>query len=168
MFLSAICALSLNAGAAMVPASSIDRYIINGEQVENFDGSQLVGKTISDYKLIVAKGNAADGDVRCHIIRTDGGKITQVKGSTVIEGMHVGDKDTEFSINGEKYTDAKVTVVSTTAVYIIDGKKCDKEALNKIKPEEIAAMTVYKPGSKEAKNLSGENNVTVIKVDLRK
>jgi hypothetical protein len=53
---------------------------------------------------------------------------------------------------------------ATFTVYIIDGKKRDKAALNKIKPEAIASMTVYKPGSKEAVRLSGDDNVTVIEV----
>ena len=43
-----------------------------------------------------------------------------------------------------------MTVISAETVYIVDGKKCDKEALNKIKPAEIASMAVYKPGSKDA------------------
>lgn len=46
----------------------------------------------------------------------------------------------------------------------IDGKKCAKEALTKIKPESIASMTVYKAGCKEAVELSGRKDVAVIKV----
>ncbi len=158
MFLSAICALTINASAA--PADTLDKYIINGEQVAKFDGSQLVGKTVSDYKVTVANGNA--GAVRIHIIRTDGNKSKTVKSATVVEGVHP--EDIEVNVNGKTYNSSNSTVLLTSAVYIIDGKKCDKEALTKIKPDSIASMTVYKPGSKEAKKLSGEDDVTVIEV----
>lgn len=49
--LSAICALALSATPVQAQADTVNLYIINGEKVTNFDGSQLVGKTISDYKL---------------------------------------------------------------------------------------------------------------------
>ena len=157
--LSAVCALSLNAA----PADTLDKYIINGEQVVKFDGSQLVGKTVSDYKVTVAKSNATDEAVRIHVIRTDGRKIKAIK-SSVVESFRVEDKDTEFNINGKNYSNAEVTVLSSTTVYFVDGKKCDKDAFGKIKPESIASMTVYKPGSKGALKLSGKSDVAVIVV----
>lgn len=143
--MSAICALNINASVVTVRADTLDRYIINNQKVERFDGSQLIGKTISDYKIVIAKGNSDGEAIRLHVIRTDGrkAKVIEVKSSTDGEGVSVG--------NGE-------TVVT------IDGKKCDKEALTKIKPESIASMTVYKPGCKEAVELSGRKDVTVIKV----
>lgn len=133
MFLSAVCALGVNTSVVTAPADTLDKYIINGEKVEKFDGSLLVGKTISDYKVTVTSGNAAGDAVRVHLIRTDGQKIKAVGSATF-------------------------------TVYIIDGKKRDKAALNRIKAEAIASMTVYKPGSKEAVRLSGDDNVTVIEV----
>lgn len=162
--LSAVCAMSLSASVAAAPSDTLDRYIINGENVENFDGSQLVGKTVSDYKVIDAKSNAGDV-IKLHMIRTDGQKTKEIKSATTIEGVQVVDKYRKVS---ESLSSGNVTVISTEAVYIIDGKKCDKEALNKIKPAEIASMAVYKPGSKEAVKLSGENEVTVIEVVTRK
>lgn len=143
--LSAVCALSLNAA----PADTLDKYIINGEQVAKFDGSQLVGKTVSGYKVTVAKSNTADEAVRIHVIRTDGQKIKVIKSS---------------GIDGKNYSNAEVTVLSSTTLYIVDGKKCDKDAFAKIKPESIASMTVYKPGSKGALKLSGKKDVAVIVV----
>lgn len=151
--------MSLNAA----PADTLDKYIINGEQVAKFDGSQLVGKTVSDYKVTVAKSNATDEAVRIHVIRTDGRKIKAIK-SSVVESFRVEDKDTEFNINGKNYSNAEVTVLSSTTVYFVDGKKCDKDAFGKIKPESIASMTVYKPGSKGALKLSGKSDVAVIVV----
>lgn len=135
MFLGAVCALALNASVAVSPADTIDRYVINGEKVEKFDGSQLVGKTVSDYKILTATGQANGEVLRVHVICTDG---QELKNAAVL--LH------------------------TTTVYIIDGKKCDKESLNKIKPASIASMIVYKAGSKEAVKLSGKDNVAVIDV----
>ena len=79
--------MSLNAA----PTDTLDKYIINGEQVVKFDGSQLVGKTVSDYKVTVAKSNTADEAVRIHVIRTDGQKIKVIKSSGVVEGFRVED-----------------------------------------------------------------------------
>ncbi len=132
MFLSAVCALALNASVA--PADTVDRYVINGAKVEKFDGSQLVGKTVSDYRVLTATGQVNGEVVRVHMISTDGQELKNA------------------------------TVLHTTAVYVIDGKKSDKESLNKIKPASIASMIVYKPGSKEAFKLSGKDNVAVIDV----
>ena len=133
IFLCAVCTFGINASAATAQADTLDKYIINDKKVVKFDGSQLVGKTVSDYKVTVTKSNVAGEVVRTHVIRTDGQKI-------------------------------KETVLSPTALYIVDGKKCDKEALNKIKPKDIASMTVYKAGSKEAVKLSGKNDVSVIEI----
>lgn len=152
--------MSLNAA----PADTLDKYIINGEQVVKFDGSQLVGKTVSDYKVTVAKSITADEAVRIHVIRTDGQKIKAIKSSSVVESFRFEDKDAEFNIDGKNYSNAEVTVLSSTTLYIVDGKKCDKDAFAKIKPESIASMTVYKPGSKGALKLSGKKDVAVIVV----
>lgn len=152
--------MSLNAA----PADTLDKYIINGEQVVKFDGSQLVGKTVSDYKVTVAKSITADEAVRIHVIRTDGQKIKAIKSSSVVESFRFEDKDAEFNIDGKNYSHAEVTVLSSTTLYIVDGKKCDKDAFAKIKPESIASMTVYKPGSKGALKLSGNSDVAVIVV----
>lgn len=141
MFLSAVCASALNVSVAAAPADTLDRYVIDGAKVENFDGSQLVGKTVSDYKILTATGKADGKVVRVHMIRTDERRITEVKTDS-----------------------ADAAVFSAATVYILDGRKCDKDALNKIKPASIASMTVYKPGSKEAVELSGRDDVAVIQV----
>ena len=168
MFLSAICALGVNASAMEAQADTLERYVINGRQVARFDGSQLVGKTVSDYKVAVAEGNVAGQVIRLHLINTNGQKVKDIKSVAVTEGVKVGNGKPESSVSGKKDANASVTVLSTAAVYIIDGKQCDKEALNKIKPESIVSMTVNKPGSKEAVKLSGKDNVAVIEVVTRK
>lgn len=167
IFLSAICALNINASAVTASVDTLDRYIINNQTVGRFDGSQLVGKTISYYKIVLTKGNSESEIVRLHVIRTDGrkAKVIEVKSSADGEEGGVGNVETVVTIDGKTYTNANSTIISSkAAIYIINGKKCDKEALTKIKPESIASMTVYKPGCKEAVELSGRKDVAVIKV----
>jgi len=58
--ISALCALALCSvpyGAEARPAQTdtLDRYVIDGEDVTDFDGSQLVGKTIQSYDVSVSK-----------------------------------------------------------------------------------------------------------------
>ncbi len=167
IFLSAICALNINASAVTASVDTLDRYIINNQTVGKFDGSQLVGKTISYYKIFLTKDKSESGILRLHVILTDGRKAKEIeeKSSTDGEGGGVGNVETVVTIDGKTYTNANSTIISSkAAIYIINGKKCDKEALTKIKPESIASMTVYKPGCKEAVELSGRKDVAVIKV----
>ena len=167
IFLGAICALNINVSAMTASVDTLDRYIINNQTVGKFDGSQLVGKTISYYKIVLTKGNSESEIVRLHVIRTDGrkAKVIEVKSSADGEEGGVGNVETVVTINGKTYTNANSKIIiADSVICIIDGKKCDKEALAKIKPESIASMTVYKPGSKEAVELSGRKDVAVIKV----
>lgn len=167
IFLSAICALNINASAVTASVDTLDRYIINNQTVGKFDGSQLVGKTISYYKIFLTKGKSESGILRLHVILTDGRKAKEIEEKSSADGEEggVGNVETVVTIDGKTYTNANSTIISSkAAIYIINGKKCDKEALTKIKPESIASMTVYKPGCKEAVELSGRKDVAVIKV----
>ena len=47
VFLSAIIAASLTFTPAKAPSDTTNRYYINDELVENFDGSQIVGHKIT-------------------------------------------------------------------------------------------------------------------------
>ena len=66
--LSAICALSLGAASPSVQADTTDVYVIDYVQVNGFNGSQLVGKTISTYNINLT--TAGSDIVRTHIIKT--------------------------------------------------------------------------------------------------
>lgn len=68
VFLSALIAASLNATPANAPSDTTNRYYINGELVENFDGSQIVGHKITAYKIDDIK--ARKQVVRIHHIST--------------------------------------------------------------------------------------------------
>lgn len=69
VFLSAIIAASLTFTPAKAPSDTTNRYYINGELVENFDGSQIVGHKIKAYKIDDIK--ARKQVVRIHHISTE-------------------------------------------------------------------------------------------------
>ena len=68
VFLSAIIAASLTFTPAKAPSDTTNRYYINDELVENFDGSQIVGHKITAYKIDDIK--ARKQVVRIHHIST--------------------------------------------------------------------------------------------------
>ena len=69
VFLSAIIAASLSFTPATAPSDTSNRYYINGELVENFNGSQIVGHKITAYKIDDIK--ARKQVVRIHHISTE-------------------------------------------------------------------------------------------------
>lgn len=81
---------------------TLDRYIINNQTVGKFDGSQLVGKTISYYKIFLTKGKSESGILRLHVILTDGRKAKEIeeKSSTDGEGGSVGNDETVLPLMG--------------------------------------------------------------------
>lgn len=77
--LSSICALALNSAAMPAQQDTVDRYVINNEKIEKFDGSQLEGKTVKSYSIILATGDAGTMVYRVHDISTEQNTIT-IKG----------------------------------------------------------------------------------------
>ena len=68
--LSAVCALVLSSNSIASQGDTLNVYIIDGEKIENFDGSQLVGKTVSDYKTMTSSStsNGVTSVTKMHII----------------------------------------------------------------------------------------------------
>lgn len=144
--LSAACALTLSTSAAVNPTDTLNLYILNGVKVVNFDGSQLVGKTISDYKIITATNNRNGVVTKVHNICTDG-------------------KQAKFvSVAGEQSESGQAVTVrgSDPAIVIINGKQSTREEMVKLNPRKIAEMQIYKAGTKEALKLTEDKNMNVI------
>lgn len=140
--LSAVCALALGSSAMTSQADTVNVYMINGEKVTNFDGSQLCGKTVSDYRIGVATNNATGEVSKVHIIKTE---------------EHVS----PLKVNG-------VQVMGQDVIYVVDGVKTSSLDFIKIKQENIGSMTVCKAGSKEAMEWTDDENVNVIKFETKK
>ncbi|MBP5629465.1 MAG: hypothetical protein J6X27_06465 [Bacteroidaceae bacterium] len=108
-------------------------YVIDGTQVENFDGSQLNGKTIVNYSI--------DPKHNLHsIITTDmtGGK--EVKSVTVLSTTKVGTSD-------EATPGVTTDVIRTQPdelVTVVDGKIVSSSEFQSLSSSEIESMTVIK------------------------
>ncbi len=63
--ISMICALNMSVGTPAVDTMNV--YVIDKVMIENFDGSQLKGKTVLDYSITLCNG------VRTHNITTQQG-----------------------------------------------------------------------------------------------
>lgn len=63
--ISMICALNMSVGTPVV--DTMDVYVIDKVMIENFDGSQLNGKTVLNYTITLCDG------IRTHNITTQQG-----------------------------------------------------------------------------------------------
>ncbi len=195
--LSAVCALVLGVSAMTGQTDTVNVYMINGEKVTNFDGSQIVGKTVSAYRIGVATNNATGEVSKVHIIET-----TKLVSSFVVNGDHIPGKDVLYVVDGVKTSsldfikikqenigsmtvckagskeamewtdDENVNVIKFETkkenVYIIDGKEVSSEEFSKLKPKDLFAMKIYKSGSKEAAKWIGDKDKNVIIIELKK
>ena len=144
-------------------------YVIDNVTVEHFDGSQLKGKTVSDYK-ITTSGTGRNA-ITVHAITTTRSAFSYSFSMPHLDSLRIPDMsdfkyfkaDTLLFPNGIgvfKNTPRKI-------VYVIDGKVSeDGNAFRSISPLSIANITVLKDDSSEAKAY-GEN-VSVIKIETKK
>ena len=121
-FLTATLALTLcNEEIQTAPemADTVDIYVIDNEVVENFDGSKLTGKEISEYKISRSK----DKPVRVHSISTK-------KKTTGLSSLYF-DKSTFADIRNLVNEDSLKTISKfkwpSKIVYVVDGKVLDMQ-----------------------------------------
>ncbi|MBE6275487.1 MAG: hypothetical protein E7096_03975 [Bacteroides sp.] len=127
LFLSAFCALVLNLQSAEIKKDTIHKYVIDKQVVENFNGTQLEGKTISKY--IIAYKNVGNVVEKNHVIFT-GNKTLSINGL-----------DTKGILNGSIYE----------GLIVVDGKEIDRKGLNEVvKTGDMVSVDIHKPGSKVA------------------
>lgn len=109
-------------------------YVIDGKQVENFDGSQLTGKTIVHYSV--------DPQLNIHnIITSDvtGGKT--VKGVKVFATKKIIHKDANAPADiTTEYIQAKDGEV----LYVMDGKIVPYSDIKKLPSSKVDSMVVIK------------------------
>ena len=136
--MTALCAITIGT-QAKVANDTIDKYIIDKQPVEHFDGSQLEGKRISKYMIAYKQGKGVVE--RHHVIYTDA-KIVRLTGN-----------------------DDKSVSVVTEPLLIVDGKEISPEDFAKINSETIDHIDVLKAGSKAAEETYGEkgkNGVIIV------
>lgn len=142
ILLSLFCVLALNVKAQEIKKDTIDRYLIDKQVIERFDGSQLEGKTISKY--MIAYKHIDNIVEKNHII------ITEKQG---------------IPMNGKP-----VKIMKYEGLIIVDGKETAFNDISNLKTDEIASMEIYKADSKVAKSYGekGEKGVMMITTKTNK
>ena len=145
ILLTALCAITIGT-QAKVANDTIDKYIIDKQPVEHFDGSQLEGKCISKYMIAYKQGKGVVE--RHHVIYTG----DEAEKTLTIEG----------NANGP-------IVVSKMLgpLIIVDGKESSNEEMALIKSEDVASVYVFEPGSEVAKSYGEKGSKGVIKVTTK-
>lgn len=109
-------------------------YVVNGKKVENFDGTQLVGKTISSYTI------SQEGDV--HAIFTSDYEAETGKIGKVMIFSGKADVKTGEKVNAE---DRIVRVrTENNILNVLDGKIVTQTELQKLSPSQIESITIIK------------------------
>lgn len=132
---------------------TINRYVIDGQTITAFDGSQLVSKTIVKYDINYK--NSTEGVIKEHIIKTD--KQPQATSTSSLTVRSNGFSMSEFEgalPEGEK------------PLLIVDDKEFNG-SIEDIDPETVRSMTVLK--GKAAETVWGEKgNNGVIEIKTKK
>lgn len=144
LILSVFCALALNSAAAGPAASdTTDFYIIDNRKIENFDGTQLVGKKIVSYEIKLTAGKHGKSVYRMHEIHTSDEQTLNIS-----EIRRMADS-IKVSFDGGKAISDLSGQKGERPLLIVDGKETDM-GTGLPKPEEISSVIVYNPGSREA------------------
>lgn len=145
-------------------------FIINGEKIENFDGSQLTGKKILSFNVI--KDDKGDVySIHTDEILPDSLRNRPYKVSTE---LHIITKDTLANGNNinksEKAVKREVEVtkfdmlnLNSKPLIILDGKEYTG-SINDIKSGNINSINVYKPGSDVANAYGEKGKNGVLKI----
>ena len=134
VFLSALIAASLNATPANAPSDTTNRYYINDELVEFFDGSQLVGRKIKAYKIDDIKDRKQV--VRIHHISTE---IVEVEPQYILNNKGVSKAVADSVMRSSNVSSVKVIKGIETGGWIVIKTKDQVE-----KEEELRRSTQTK------------------------
>lgn len=118
-------------------------YIIDGKHIENFDGSQLKGKTIESYSIDTTQ------NVNVHVIATSGNKpirdVTVLSSSSVIPADSIKQSYAEKYANALKIDNTNVQRVSgDDAIFVLNGKVVPTSKIKEIASSNIVSMEVIK------------------------
>ena len=152
LILTAVFAALLASAGSAQTAKTADKYVVDGKEVEHFDGSQLQGRVILNYDL----DSTLTGVI--HQIKTSDGLKSDIE-----KGKHW-----DFYVRKKpgKSFKGKMQIRNPymgTPIYVVDGV-VKKDGMVGISPDNIVSITVHKPGSKVASDYGkdGKNAVVVI------
>lgn len=185
IFILIACAVLYAAEAVSQTAETETVYIIDGEKITRFDGSQLKGKTVAEYRVVNAKKDGTQKTI--HMIDTSDGKLSNLSGTIVnVSGdttaitecrvIRLNKDGKPVTDSAEASADGRKRTVSSTNVYvsrdstgtkkpliIIDGKEYNGK-ISDINVNTIKSIDVYKAGSDMAKQYAGKDTVDVMVV----
>lgn len=158
---SVFCLIACMGTKAAESADTTRVYYINGERIDRFDGSQLVGALVASYSISHQDNPATPGSVvEKHDIETKVKVITIDKSKV----------DTTNNVAGS----GKKRQYLDHLVFIIDGKKYSKGEVRNIfpkyvNPKTIKHVTVLKKGGEGALKLdNGGEQHTYIVIETKK
>lgn len=122
--------------AASAQQTSKATYVIDGKKVENFDGSQLKGKTIVNYTI--------DPEQNIHAIFTSaydtkGREIAKVRVLTTQERVEAGEGQAVTSTSEVIHVGSDESVL-----FVLDGKIVPSASIKELPSAKIASMNVIK------------------------
>lgn len=169
-------------------ADTVRIYIVDGKVVKHFDGSALAGKTIKDYNVKVVKNKKTKKYDEVHTITTK--KINRITEPVVLDTVFWKNDPKADSIRqGFKYLKEKSAAMKEAAkemkknaeeirvmmkdyipkvIYVVGDKVVSESDIRKVNPHVIKSITIYKAGSKEAKEYTGDDKSSVVMVKTKK
>lgn len=103
-------------------------YIIDGKKIENFDGSQLTGKTITSYTI----------SDNVHVVFT-----SDYNGQTPVSVKVIGSKQQANGFTVSERSEI-ISVNGNAIVYVIDGKVTSSENFKSMSTSNIESVRVIK------------------------
>lgn len=133
-------------------------YVIDGKHIENFDGSQLVGKTIKHYDMKVLPNTTIH-----NIFTTD--DWVKIEGATTKTMTHVLTEE-EAKARGIPLTSGSMNAFMRNPLVIVDGVEYNG-SLYEI-TDEMDYVDVYNPDDEVAKSYGEKGRNGVMKIYTKK
>ena len=153
--------LALGAMLLCLTASAQENhYFIDGHRIENFDGSQLEGKTVRHYELKRLE------HVTIHNIFTtdDWVKISGTSSATIVRTLTAE----EAAAEGLPLASGEVKAWMRNPLIIVDGEEFTGNIYKDIGTDNIKSIDVYQPGSDVANSYGEKGKNGVIKLFTEK
>ena len=141
-------------------------YVIDNETVEHFDGSQIKGKFVKDYK-ITTTGTGRDA-ITVHAITTARSSFSFSYPVPQLDSLKMPGMGNTMRFRADTIFFPKgigsFLNSSKKVVYVIDGKESDEDDFKSVYGRDIANITVLKDTRAKAYG----DNVTVIMIQTKK
>lgn len=155
-------------------------YVIDNETVEHFDGSQLQGKNILEYRIVT--GGTGDKSVTIHFITTshpsesaaaESRKTTTVLTMSKTDSLAMSQMNVLRASAGSGNMDSKTIFMPSAAekkkVYVIDGELYEDESVfQSLSSQDIESLTVLLNGSATPEHYCDDCSAVIVKTKRKK